>query len=231
MHWGCGATFTEKTNPKRGCCYHPGKFEFGSEKGWWPEGWSCCRGPWEALGCTKGKHSGIPAEDQVFLCINHGEVAPGKIYPDSFCGEAFTTKHSTQCAIHAGYVSKGKTWSCCGGIVEISDLVASVDDSAPCVKGEHKYVAYPLEEAKLYFFSTPINVYSRNTKLRIEPRSEPERDPGHGAAVQEIRPLLRLFQEVEGICGEEQDQAAEAADQGGAGRHQRRRALLSSLGV
>jgi len=115
-HWGCGAPYIEKENKGPVCTYHPGKFEFGSVKGWWPEGWSCCRGPWESLGCTKGKHCGVPIEDQVFLCINHGEIGPGKSFPDSFCGSAFTAKTAGNCAFHSGYLKKNGYWSCCNSI-------------------------------------------------------------------------------------------------------------------
>lgn len=118
LHWGCGATFKEKDNKKNECCYHPGKFEFGSVKGWWPEGWSCCRASWETLGCVKGKHAGVPIDEQVFLCVNHGQVAPDRPYPDSFCGAAFTAKSNHECMIHSGHLRKGNVWTCCGGITE-----------------------------------------------------------------------------------------------------------------
>ena len=113
MHWGCGETFTGNTNKEKHCRFHPGRFEFGSVKGWWPEGWSCCREPWESLGCTAGFHGGIPASEQTFLCINYGEVGPDKIYPDSFCGSRFSAKKPGGCSIHTGYLNKNKIWTCC----------------------------------------------------------------------------------------------------------------------
>eukprot|EP00831_Metopus_contortus_P060523 TRINITY_DN5242_c0_g2_i1.p1 TRINITY_DN5242_c0_g2~~TRINITY_DN5242_c0_g2_i1.p1 ORF type:complete len:1020 (+),score=217.71 TRINITY_DN5242_c0_g2_i1:183-3242(+) len=159
-HWGCGATFINKENGKKVCTYHPGKFEFGSLKGWWPEGWSCCRKSWESLGCTVGTHVGVPVEEQVFLCINHGEIAPGKEYPDSFCGLPFTNKNPGECAIHPGYIKKNQFWSCCN---------VHVSEATPCQKGEHKCAVYPADEAKIYFYNAPVMNPGLDRKAELDP--------------------------------------------------------------
>lgn len=119
LHWACGLTYQEKDNHKPTCRYHPGKFEFGSIKGWWPEGWSCCRRAWESEGCQLGLHSGVITDEQILFCINHGEIAPNKTYPDSFCGGSFTAKNSDGCTYHSGYLKNGGIWSCCGSKIVI----------------------------------------------------------------------------------------------------------------
>lgn len=71
-------------------------------------------------GCTVGKHVGMPLDEQMFLCINHGEVGPGKTYPDSFCGAPYPPKNPANCAIHIGYLNKSDVWSCCSSNVFIN---------------------------------------------------------------------------------------------------------------
>jgi len=63
-NWGCGKDFEADRNDPKACCHHSGRFEFGSEHGLWPEGWSCCRRAWDELGCALGKHVGQPRVHQ-----------------------------------------------------------------------------------------------------------------------------------------------------------------------
>jgi len=88
-NWGCGQEYQEDKNDKHSCRHHPGKYQFGSRHGLWPESWTCCRAEWDSLGCRKGFHKGVPATEFVRLCINHGEPNPDSFYPDSFCGKPF----------------------------------------------------------------------------------------------------------------------------------------------
>lgn len=157
-NWGCSKTFQSDRNDKKVCVYHPGRFEFGSEHGLWPEGWTCCRGEWDAPGCTTDVHRGQPKASQAKFCINHGEPNPKSTYPDSFCGKLFIVDGSGKpidedtCHYHQGhYIVKNKksgdgVWSCCG---------AEERDGSSCVKGAHRAVEYPDEEAKKYFYDKP----------------------------------------------------------------------------
>lgn len=152
-HYGCGKPYSRDKNKRKECVYHPGKFEFGSIRGYWPEGWSCCMQPWDSSGCTKGYHSGVPEDKQVFLCINHGEQNKETKYPDSFCGRPFSKKNSDGCRYHSGYIvgkTPNKKWTCCQGSANKDG------ECEPCTTGSHKYATYPDEEAKLYFFDLPI---------------------------------------------------------------------------
>lgn len=89
-NWGCDTEFESDVNEKNSCTYHPGKYQFGSLNGLWPESWTCCRGDWFATGCRRGFHRGTPKAAPIRHCINHGEPNPKSIYPDSFCGAQFT---------------------------------------------------------------------------------------------------------------------------------------------
>ncbi len=61
-NWGCADEYTGDRNNKNACLHHPGRFEFGSERALWPDGWSCCRKPWDEPGCRKGYHRGCPKD-------------------------------------------------------------------------------------------------------------------------------------------------------------------------
>jgi hypothetical protein len=88
-NWGCDQDYLSDRNDKKNCKHHPGRFEFGSEQGLWPEGWTCCRREWDAEGCTFGVHRGYPKNNLIKFCLNHGEPNPKFKYPDSFCGKPF----------------------------------------------------------------------------------------------------------------------------------------------
>ncbi len=88
-NWGCDGEYMADRNDKMVCKHHPGRFEFGSEQGLWPEGWTCCRAEWESPGCALGIHRGYPKHAQLKFCLNHGEPNPKSIYPDSYCGKPF----------------------------------------------------------------------------------------------------------------------------------------------
>lgn len=109
INWGCDKDFMADRNDKKVCVHHPGRFEFGSEQGLWPEGWTCCRAEWESQGCTIGVHRGYPKNGQVKQCLNHGEPNPKSVYPDSFCGKPYVVDASGKpidddsCKIHPGY--------------------------------------------------------------------------------------------------------------------------------
>jgi hypothetical protein len=59
----------------------------GSIHGYWPESWTCCRGPWAAPGCSKGFHRGQVASKRWYLCLARGEINPKTGKPDSVCGK------------------------------------------------------------------------------------------------------------------------------------------------
>jgi hypothetical protein len=127
VNWGCGKDFEADRNDVGACVHHSGRYEFGSEHGLWPEGWTCCRGAWDEMGCSAGKHKGYPKSAQIKFCINHGKPNRKFRYPDSFCGKQFVIsddgKHTSGgedgCAIHAGQFrckrsgDKNGTWTCC----------------------------------------------------------------------------------------------------------------------
>ena len=45
-------------------------------------------------------------------------------------------------------------------IIPLSTPIVSAGEATPCSKGPHKAASYPAEEAKIYFFNTPVNVSS-----------------------------------------------------------------------
>jgi len=110
INWVCGKEFTK--GKEGGCCHHPRRFDFGSIRGIWPEGWTCCRGSWESQGCENGSHKGVDKSSYEFFCSNHGEINPKTGYPDSFCGLPFRENSSNQCCYHSGYFTNGY-WNCC----------------------------------------------------------------------------------------------------------------------
>lgn len=124
-NWGCGNPFTIGENTSGSCIYHPGRYEFGSFHGLWPEGWTCCRGEWSSEGCRIGPHRGVMKDKQIGYCLNHGDIHPGGEYPDSFCGAPFLVNKKDKfkgpqdvCRYHSGHVlfrPKQNVWSCCGG--------------------------------------------------------------------------------------------------------------------
>ena len=71
------------------CKHHSGHFQPGSVKRLWGEHWTCCGKGWNAEGCTVGKHEGEPVDSHMFICVNRGEVNPGRQKPDSLCGAYF----------------------------------------------------------------------------------------------------------------------------------------------
>lgn len=159
-NWACGKSYKFDENPlsqQDQCVYHPGRYEFGSIHGLWPESWTCCRGVWSSKGCKRGKHRGVPQSKNFHLCVNHGQLNPVKkkdqnLRPDSFCGRAFLEGDGSECSFHSGYIvvnkaSKDETWSCCGG---------PVGNSEACYKTSHKFVEWPEEEAKIYFVQKAV---------------------------------------------------------------------------
>ena len=159
-NWGCGKIYKFDENPlaKQDMCeYHPGRYEFGSIHGLWPESWTCCRGNWTAKGCKRGKHRGVANSKNLKLCLNHGLLNPIKkkdqnLRPDSFCGKAFQDGDGTECRFHQGYIilnkfTKDENWSCCNGPVGNCD---------PCFQSAHKSADWPSEEAKIYFVQKSV---------------------------------------------------------------------------
>ena len=149
-NWGCHQIYeyNEKEINKKECSYHPKHFEFGSINGLWPEQWVCCRKQWEAEGCTKGRHKGIPKNKIKRLCVNHGSINPKTNYPDSYCGKAVSEEEMQEyCIYHTGYIVSHhngiEKWSCC---TSISGVI-----NEPCTHSKHKTVEWPNLEAKKLF--------------------------------------------------------------------------------
>ena len=170
-NWGCDANYQADRNNKKICRHHSGRFEFGSEHGLWAEGWTCCRGTWDSQGCTIDVHRGQPRNRQLRFCINHGQSDPNpkskSPYPSSFCGKPFFVDASgkdlddSTCVYHPGYlrITNRKTgdgvWSCCQ---------SDEKDNKGCTEGSHKFVDYPDEDAKKYFFDRALRNPSDNWK-------------------------------------------------------------------
>lgn len=162
-NWGCGKDFEFDRNDPKACQHHPGRYEFGSEQGLWPEGWSCCRRAWDDMGCALGPHKGHPKTAQIKFCINHGEPNKKFSYPDGFCGKQFYVSDEGKgksggegaCAIHAGQFrckrrgDKAGVWTCCQ---------ADGREAPPCAEGNHTFAEWPDEDAKKYFFDRPLKI-------------------------------------------------------------------------
>lgn len=85
----------------------------------------------------------------------------------SFCGKPFYVDAAgkdlddSTCVHHSGYlrITNRKTgdgvWSCCQ---------SDEKDNKGCVEGSHKFVDYPDEEAKKYFFDRALRNPSDNWK-------------------------------------------------------------------
>lgn len=111
-HWGCqNRIYILGKNHKRACRYHPGRWEFGSIHGLWPENWTCCRAEWSTPGCVFGFHQGVSNTFVRHKCINRGENNPRTLKPDSFCGRTFPDpstcgkkyKSDSKCVYHSGH--------------------------------------------------------------------------------------------------------------------------------
>jgi len=99
--------------------------------------------------------------------LNHGEPNPKSVYPDSFCGKPFTVdahgkiNDDEPCKYHTGhYIVKNKKsgdgiWSCCQ---------AEEREGSACTESSHRFVNYPDEEAKKYFFDRHLKNPSDNWK-------------------------------------------------------------------
>jgi hypothetical protein len=99
--------------------------------------------------------------------LNHGDPNPKSVYPDSFCGKPFTVDahgkiiDDEPCKYHTGYyIVKNKKsgdgiWSCCH---------AEEREGSACTESSHRFVNYPDEEAKKYFFDRHLKNPSDNWK-------------------------------------------------------------------
>jgi len=163
-HWGCQSKiYTYGKNHKRACRYHPGRWEFGSIHGLWPENWTCCRGEWTTPGCKIGFHEGVPNSFVMHKCINRGENNPVSLHPDSFCGRSFPdpntcgkkNKPNNSCSYHSGHLEfnerGGCFWTCCNAEADPMGM-----ESGGCVDDEHRFAEYPDEEAKIYFITKSV---------------------------------------------------------------------------
>lgn len=168
-NWGClKKTYQYSKNHKRACRYHPGKWEFGSVHGLWPENWTCCRGTWETQGCTYGFHNGVVNSQVMKKCINRGQLNSKTGKPDSVCGMSFSDPATcgkkqqikSDCRYHAGNAeSIGKSayvWTCCN-----SEFHLGFPDDSFCIEGDHRFAEWPDEEAKIYFVTKSLNSKSR----------------------------------------------------------------------
>lgn len=158
-NWGClKRTYLFGKNHKRACTYHPGRWEFGSIHGLWPENWTCCRGTWDSTGCKVGFHRGVVNQKVIKRCINRGELNPKTQKPDSVCGSSFPDpstcgkkyQQPSDCRYHSGHFevinSTSYIWTCCR--VEFNP---NFPDDSFCVEGQHRFEEWPNEESKIYF--------------------------------------------------------------------------------
>jgi hypothetical protein len=158
-NWGCTQKiYSFGKNHKKACTYHPGRWEFGSIHGLWPENWTCCRGNWESTGCVTSFHRGNVNVRVTRRCLNRGEINPRTQKPDSICGCLFYDPATCgkkyqvprDCRFHSGYLevrnSSSYFWNCCR--VEVNP---NFPDDSFCVEEVHRFQEWPNEEAKIYF--------------------------------------------------------------------------------
>lgn len=164
INWGClKKNFLYGKNHKKACNYHPGRWEFGSIHGLWPENWTCCRGQWENQGCTYGFHNGIPNQRVPKKCINRGELNPKLGRPDSVCGATFPDPATcgkkyqppNDCRYHLGHAEvinkTSSVWTCCN-----MEFNPNFGDDSFCTEAEHRFSEWPDEEAKMYFITKSL---------------------------------------------------------------------------
>ncbi|CAD8086496.1 unnamed protein product [Paramecium sonneborni] len=103
-NWGCGQPFKYDSTPNgiKTCKHHPGRYEFGSKHGLWPECWTCCGKKWEAEGCRLAYHKGVPEKDFYNICINVGPLDSKTGYPEGTCGMRFQDGDSSECKYNSG---------------------------------------------------------------------------------------------------------------------------------
>ncbi|CAD8068820.1 unnamed protein product [Paramecium primaurelia] len=103
-NWGCGQSYKYDSTPNgiKTCKHHPGRYEFGSKHGLWPECWTCCGKKWEAEGCKLEYHKGVPEKDYYNICINVGPKDPRTGYPEGTCGMRFQDGDSSECKYNSG---------------------------------------------------------------------------------------------------------------------------------
>ncbi|OMJ77941.1 hypothetical protein SteCoe_22380 [Stentor coeruleus] len=170
-NWGClKKLYLYGKNHKKACLYHPGRWEFGSVHGLWPENWTCCRGSWESQGCTHGFHNGVINQQVMKKCINRGELSAKSGRPDSVCGMSFPDPATcgkkyqikSDCRYHTGHAEcLGKNtyvWTCCN-----AEFNPNFPDDSFCVEGDHRFAEWPDEEAKIYFVTKSLNKKGRTS--------------------------------------------------------------------
>ncbi|CAD8071067.1 unnamed protein product [Paramecium primaurelia] len=109
-NWGCGQPYKYDSTPNgiKTCKHHPGRYEFGSKHGLWPECWTCCGRKWEAEGCRLEYHKGVPEKDYYNICINVGPKDPRTGFPEGTCGMRFQDGDSSECKYNSGIHQSAK---------------------------------------------------------------------------------------------------------------------------
>jgi hypothetical protein len=166
LNWGCeNKLYIYGKNHKKACRSHPGRWEFGSIHGLWPENWTCCRKEWLGQGCRRVFHRGVPNSFVTQKCIARGAINPHTNQPDSTCGLSFPDPatcgkkyvvDSSACKIHSGFkeISPSNTfiWNCCGVELGLDEI-----DRTFCVEQAHSFASWPDEEAKSYFVTKSVS--------------------------------------------------------------------------